>query len=95
VLRTGATLAENRSALLQAHRDMRNARRSRRRLDRERGGYERRRHGVRISPAAFLRSELRRVSGVEYAAMLRRWKALGGRRNPRRRYLRRPLPPRV
>lgn len=37
VLRTGATSADNRSALVRAQRDMRNARRARRRLDRERG----------------------------------------------------------
>lgn len=71
VLRTGLTRAE-------AQRERRSARREARRLDRERGGYERYRDGVRISPAAFLRSELRGVSGMDYAAMLRRWKALGG-----------------
>ena len=44
----------------------------------ERGGYERRRDGARIFPAAFLRSEMRGVSGMRYREMLRRWKELGG-----------------
>jgi hypothetical protein len=73
VLRTGMTRVE-------AQRERSSARREAHRLDRERGGYERHRDGVRISPAAFLRSELRGVSGMEYAAMLRRWKVLGGKR---------------
>ena len=30
-------------------------------------------------PAAFLRSELRGVSGMRYREMLRRWKDLGGK----------------
>jgi len=52
VLRTGLTRLE----AYQAHRF---ARRRARQLDQERGGYERRKDGARISPAAFLRSELR------------------------------------
>jgi hypothetical protein len=32
-----------------------------------------------MSPAAFLRSEQRGVSGMGYPEMLRRWKALGGK----------------
>jgi hypothetical protein len=70
-LRTGQTR-------LEAHQGRRSARRRARRLDRERGGYERRKDGVRISPAAFLRSELRGISGMGYPEMLRCWKALGG-----------------
>jgi hypothetical protein len=72
VLRTGLTR-------LEAQRVRCSARRQARCLDRERGGYERRKDGVRISPAAFLRAELRGVSGMGYAEMLRRWKALGGK----------------
>jgi hypothetical protein len=64
VLRTGQTRLEARQA---------------RRLDRERRGYERRKDGVRNSPAAFLRSELRGVSGMGYREMLRRWQTLGGK----------------
>jgi hypothetical protein len=36
------------------------------------------RDGVRVSPVAFLRSELRGAAAIEYDAMLRRWNALGG-----------------
>jgi hypothetical protein len=32
-----------------------------------------------MSPAAFLRSELRGVSAMGYPEMLRRWKAMGGK----------------
>lgn len=78
VLRTGPAPADNRPALLRIHRARRNARRLHRKLDRERGGYERRRDGARMSPASFLRSELRGVSGMGYPEMLRRWKAMGG-----------------
>jgi hypothetical protein len=72
VLRTGQTC-------LEAQQDLRSARRQARRLDRERGGYERRKDGARMSPASFLRSELLGVSGMGYLEMLRRWKAMGGK----------------
>jgi hypothetical protein len=72
VLRTGQTR-------LEAHQARRSARRQARRLDREGRGYERRKDGARVSPAAFLCSELRGVSGMGYLEMLRRWEALGGK----------------
>ena len=72
LLRTGRSLADEQRA-------RRDARRLRRKLDREAGGYERRKDGARMSPAAFLRSELRGVSGMGYPEMLRRWKAMGGK----------------
>jgi hypothetical protein len=59
LLRTGRSLADEQRA-------RREARRLRRKLDREAGGYERRKDGARMSPAAFLRSELRGVSGMGY-----------------------------
>jgi len=79
MLRTGSAPADNRPALLRLHRARRNARRLHRKLDRERGGYERRKDGARMSPASSLRSELRGVSGMGYPEMLRRWKAMGGK----------------
>ncbi len=81
LLRSGAAPSdsESRAALVHAQRTRRNARRLQRKLDQERGGYERRKDGARMSPAAFLRSELRGVSGMGYPEMLRRWKAMGGK----------------
>ncbi len=76
LLRSGP--ADSRPALAHAQRTRRNARRLRRKLDRESGGYERRRDGARMSPAAFLRSELRGVTAMGYPEMRRRWKAIGG-----------------
>jgi hypothetical protein len=57
---------------LEAQRTRRSHRREARRLDREGDGDERRHDGVRVSPAAFLRSELRGVSGMGFSEMLRR-----------------------
>jgi hypothetical protein len=76
LLRSGP--ADSRPALAHAQRTRRNARRLRRKLDRESGGYECRPDGARMSPAAFLRSELRGVTAMGYPEMRRRWKAIGG-----------------